>query len=62
MSEYKYTRKIVDPSGVYINVEDLIHNIKAHKERVKCYDVSVLGVYGLAHDHIIDLIKTVSEV
>lgn len=55
---YTPIRAIVDINGVYLNAQDLIRNIEIHKERVSAGCTGQLReVYGLAHDHIIDIIE-----
>lgn len=40
-----------------IDADTLAERIKIHKINVKCGSVKINEVYGLAHDHIIDLVN-----
>ena len=44
-----------------IDEKVLIERIKRHKENVRCDNDLVNMIYGLAHDHIIDIIKIMAK-
>lgn len=51
-------RSIKHNGEVYLNAQDVINKIKDHKEALDDRDRGYVGAaYGLAHDHIIDIIK-----
>lgn len=55
---------IADPSGVYLNAEDLITRIENHQEIVvgKRTSSPVKKGYALAHEHIIEIIQNYMEI
>lgn len=62
MDDYKIPRMIVQTDGVYINAEDLIEDIKRHKEHVGDGQSIISQAYSQAHNHIIELIRLFAEV
>ena len=40
-----------------IDEKALIELIKDHKEKVRCDNASFNTIYGMAHDHIIELVE-----
>lgn len=54
-------RSIVRNGEVYLNAQDVIDKIKSHKEALSGGRGYVNEAYGLAHDHIIDIIKIYSK-
>lgn len=61
MSDYTTPRQIIDPSGVYLNAQDLITLLEQHKKGVFTGDYRTDAPYSLAHDHIIEIIKLITE-
>lgn len=53
---YKIPRIIEDNGEVYVNLDDVIENIKDHGDRVETGRESDI-IYKLAHAHIIELLK-----
>ena len=62
MPDYKLPRRIIETSGVYANVNDLIDCIERHKNNVGSGTSQLNAAYCLAHNHIIELIKAITEV
>ena len=56
MPDYKLPRTIVDNGDIYVNLDDVIENIKDHGDRVETGRLSD-NIYKLAHAHIIELLK-----